>query len=248
MLKIDCLRRPLVLLLAALLFSGAGANMARANDDTGECVILLHGLFRTHLALKPMEWYLQSEGYTTVNQSYPSLLYPIEELAEMAVGRALQHCHGLGRHRIHFVTHSLGGILVRQYAAVHPIQGIGRVVMLGPPNQGSQVADYYSSLEIMGIAEPVALAQLGTGEASIPQRLGPVEFELGVIAGNFRSSTVLPGFPDEASDGTVSVSEAFVPGMIDFLQMPVSHTFMIINPEVMRQVVHFLRSGAFDRD
>jgi pimeloyl-ACP methyl ester carboxylesterase len=248
MVKIDSLRRPLALLLLTLLLAGAIAPTARAGDNGAECVILLHGLFRTHLAMKPMEWYLQREGYTTVNQSYPSLLYPIEELAEMAVGRALQHCHGLGRHAIHFVTHSLGGILVRQYASVRPIQGIRRVVMLGPPNQGSQVADYYSSLEMLGIAEPVALAQLGTGEASIPQRLGPVEFELGVIAGNFRSSTVLPGFPDQASDGTVSVAEAFVPGMIDFLQMPVSHTFMIVNPEVMRQVVHFLRLGEFDRE
>ena len=248
MLKIPCLHRPVVLLVVGLLLAGAMVRPAQADNDDTACVVLLHGLFRTHLALKPLEWYLQSEGYTTVNQSYPSLLYPIEELAEMAVGRALQHCHGLGRHDIHFVTHSLGGILVRQYASVRPIKGIRRVVMLGPPNQGSQVADYYSSLEVLGVAEPVALEQLGTGEASIPQRLGPVDFELGVIAGNFRSSTVLPGFPDEASDGTVSVSEAFVPGMLDFLQMPVSHTFMIVNPEVMRQVVHFLRFGEFDRD
>lgn len=211
------------------------------------CVILLHGLFRTHFAMKPLEWYLEREGFATVNQGYPSLLYPIEELAEMAVGRALQACHGRGLHNINFVTHSLGGILVRQYASVRPIQGIQRVVMLGPPNQGSQVADFYSSLDLLGAVEPAALLQLGTGEQSIPQRLGPVDFELGVIAGNFRSSTWLPGFPDEASDGTVSVAEAIVPGMLDFLQLPVSHTFMIINPEVMRQVVHFLNVGEFDR-
>lgn len=221
---------------------------ALAEDSDPQCVILLHGLFRTALAMKPLQWHLDGEGYTTVNQSYPSLLYPIEELADTAVTRGLQACHSQGAHRIHFVTHSLGGILVRQYDTRQSITGLERVVMLGPPNQGSQVADYYSSLAWLEGVEPAALEQLGTGEASVPLRLGPVSFALGVIAGTLREQTVLPGFPDGPSDGTVSAAEATVPGMLDFLQMPVSHTFMIWNPEVMRQVVHFLRDGNFQRD
>lgn len=233
-----------VLLTPAAPQTAHGAPEAPSTD----CVVLLHGLFRTHFAMKPLQWYLEGEGFATVNLSYPSLLYPIEELADMAVGRALQICHSRGLQTIHFVTHSLGGILVRQYTSEHAIVGLRRVVMLGPPNQGSQVADYYSSLGIMDAMQPEALRQLGTGEYSIPQRLGPVNFELGVIAGNFRATTVLPGFPDRASDGTVAVEEAIVPGMLDFLQMPVTHTFMIMNPEVMRQVVHFLRYGEFARN
>ena len=219
---------------------------ARAGSSDEQCVILLHGLFRSALALKPMQWFLEREGYTTVNQSYPSLLYPIDELAEMAVSAGLQHCHGLGLSRVHFVTHSLGGILVRQYAAQRDIPGLERVVMLGPPNQGSQVAQYYGSLELPGPVPP-AILELGLDAESVPRRLGPVRFDLGVIAGNLRLSTWLPGFPDESSDGTVTVAEAVVPGMLDFLQMPVSHTFMIVNPLVMQQVAYFLQHGEFQR-
>ena len=94
---------------------------------------------------------------------------------------------------------------------------------------------------------PPAILELGTDGSSIPRQLGPVKFDLGVIAGNFRKDTWLPGFPDGMSDGTVTVAEAIVPGMLDFLQLPVSHTFMIINPVVMRQVAHFLHHGEFAR-
>lgn len=235
--------RSIVFLAALLLLPSPQLQAASGHD---QCVILLHGLFRSALALKPMEWYLEREGYVVVNQGYPSLLYSIEDLADMAVNAGLQHCHALGLSRVHFVTHSLGGILVRQYSSRHPIPGLERVVMMGPPNQGSQVAQYYATLALPGPVPP-AITELGVGEASVPRALGPVNFDLGVIAGNFRSTTWLPGFPDELSDGTVTVAEAVVPGMLDFLQMPVSHTFMIINPLVMQQVVHFLRHGEFQR-
>lgn len=210
-------------------------------------MILLHGLFRSSVAMKPLQWHLDGAGYTTVNLSYSSTLHSIQELAETAVRKSLRACHSQGIHRIHFVTHSLGGILVRQFTANERIEGLERVVMLGPPNQGSQVADYYSSIDWLNFFEPQAMVQLGTGENSIPRSLGPVDFELGVIAGTAREKTLLPGFPDEVSDGTVSLAEATVPGMLEVLQMPVTHTFMIWNPSIMHQVEHFLRYGAFER-
>ena len=113
---------------------------------------------------------------------------------------------------------------------------------------GSQVAEFYSSFDFLEPFEPAAIAQLGTGEQSIPLGLGPVDFELGVIAGGVRQRTLLPGFPDGPSDGTVSLAEAVVPGMLDFLQLPVTHTFMIWNPKVMHQAAYFLEHGAFERN
>ncbi|QFU75464.1 alpha/beta hydrolase [Halioglobus maricola] len=240
------------LALPVALMSVMASARVQAEDTVGaradRCVILLHGLFRSSLSLKPMQWFLDRDGYTTVNLSYPSLLHPIPELAEDVITNSLRTCHARGAHKINFVTHSLGGILVRQYASVQPIQGMQRAVMLGPPNGGSQVAEYYGSIDFLSAIEPMAIRQLGTGEESIPRSLGPVEFELGVIAGGARDSTLLPGFPDEPSDGTVSLAEAVVPGMLDFLQMPVTHTFMIWNPKVMHQVGYFLEYGTFERE
>lgn len=216
--------------------------------DRAECVVLLHGLWRTELSMKPLEWGLAEAGFSVANVTYPSLSYPIEELATLAVEEGVEECRALGLEHIHFVTHSLGGILVRKYLADRNIKGLGRVVMLGPPNQGSQVADYIHSLDILRPFTPVAVAQLGTGARSLPRQLGPVNFELGIIAGTDGELSVMPGAPQETSDGTVSVAETIVPGMMDFLEMPVSHTFMMWNEAVLQQVVHFLNYGVFDRE
>jgi triacylglycerol lipase len=220
--------------------------LAQPIPQSQECVVILHGLGRTEWSMKPVQWRLEEAGYTTVNITYPSLTYPIEELAEMAVHDGVSECRALGLQRINFVTHSLGGILVRQYLSVRGIEGLHRVVMLGPPNQGSQAADYFGELAFLSPLGPEAIAQLGTGEESLPRQLGPVNFELGIIAGASSQDTLLPGFPDEMSDGTVALTETVVHGMSDFLQLSVSHTFMMWDSDVLDQVVYFLQSGSFD--
>ena len=213
-----------------------------------ECVVLLHGLWRTELSMLAVAWELDEAGYTVANVTYPSLLYPIEELAQMAVEEGLAECREQGLTRIHFVTHSLGGILVRQYLDTRDIVGLERVVMMGPPNQGSQMADFVHSLELLHPLEPEAIAQLTTGEESVPLQLGPVDFELGVIAGTVNRRPPLLGVPVEASDGTVAVEAPLVPGMGDFIELPASHTFMMWDPDVIGQVVHFLETGQFDHE
>ena len=212
-----------------------------------ECVVLLHGLGRTELSMKALQWGLEEAGYVVANVTYPSLSYPIEELAVMAVEDGMAECWGQGQLHVHFVTHSLGGILLRQYLTERDLPGLHRVVMLGPPNQGSQTADYVLSLDILHPFIPVAVEQLGTGEKSIPLQLGPVTFELGIIAGTANRRSVLPGSPEGVSDGTVTVAETFVPGMFDYLEMPVSHTFMMWDSAVIHQVIQFLRFGSFER-
>jgi len=220
--------------------------LAQPIPQSQECVVILHGLGRTEWSMKPVQWRLEDFGYATVNLTYPSLTYPIEELAQMAVNEGVGRCHALGLERINFVTHSLGGILVRQYLVDGEIDGLHRVVMLGPPNQGSQAADYVNDLEFLSLLEPRAMEQLGTGDESVPRQLGPVTFELGIIAGASTEHTLLPGFPNEVSDGTVALTETVVAGMSDFLQLSVSHTFMMWDSDVLDQVVHFLQFGAFD--
>jgi len=238
-----------LLLLAAMalpLSATAGSEQAGPVRERA-CVVLLHGLWRTGLSMKAVEWGLEKAGFQVVNLSYPSLRFPVERLAVMAVEEGIRACRALGVERIDFVTHSLGGILVREYQSHSAIPGLQRVVMLGPPNQGSQLAEYVASLAFLRLFTPQAVAQLGTGEQSVPLSLGPVDFQLGIVAGTSNPWHFLPGFPAGPADGTVAVAETIVPGALDFLEMPVSHTFMMWNQAVIEQVVYFLEHGAFRR-
>jgi pimeloyl-ACP methyl ester carboxylesterase len=241
--------RQLILAISGLLALSTAAPVAAASAPLRHesCVILLHGLWRTEYSMKYLEWGLSEMEFEVVNLTYPSLSHPIEELAVMAVEEGLAGCRDLGLQRIHFVTHSLGGILVRQYLRYRGIAGLHRVVMLGPPSQGSQVADFVDGIDILEPITPRAVEQLGTGADSIPLRLGPADFELGIIAGTANRRGMLPGVPEQPGDGTVTVAETIVPGMLDFLELPVSHTFMMWDRRVLHQVAHFLEQGYFDR-
>ncbi len=242
-----CGKSPLIPFVSLLLLLSTPSALATGHATSQECVVLLHGLYRSGLSMLAVEWKLEGAGYIVSNVSYPSLTHPIEELAVMAVEEGVSDCREQGMSRMNFVTHSLGGILLRQYLRHHSIIGLHRVVMMGPPNQGSQLADSVHSLDFLGPLEPQAVAQLGTGIESIPLRLGPVDFALGVIAGTANRRSFMPGSPAEASDGTVTVAETMVPGMIDFIEMDTSHTFMMWNGDVLALVEHFLRIGVFFR-
>lgn len=245
-------RKPLALtaLLLLLLTSSVAARAAqqpRAINGSGSCVVLLHGLWRSPLSMKAMQWGLEEAGYQVVNLNYPSAFYPVTQLTDTVVEEGLTACARLYPERVNFVTHSLGGILVRLYLSRHKVPNLGRVVMLGPPNNGSQMADYIGSLPILQNFMPPVVAQLGTSPDSVPRRLGRVNFSLGVIAGTNNYTPFIPGQPEGPSDGTVAVAETLVPGMSDFIEMPVGHTMMMWDDEVIAQTIYFLRHGRFKR-
>ncbi|MBT8088118.1 MAG: alpha/beta fold hydrolase, partial [Gammaproteobacteria bacterium] len=174
------------LILSAVLIA-ACASVPRTEvmtaADTSDCVVLLHGLNRSWRAMRPMAETLQAAGFTTANVDYPSQAGPIEEIAPLAIGTGVTECRATGASRIHFVTHSIGGILLRYQHERAPIAELGRVVMLGPPNKGSEVVDIARGWPGATVFGGAAGWQLGTDESGIPAQLGPVDFELGVIAG-----------------------------------------------------------------
>lgn len=209
-----------------------------------EYVILLHGLARTRRSMRTLETALLNAGFGVANQSYASTSYPIEQLARRAISSALALCPD--NTRIHFVTHSMGGILVRQYLKSHTLPNLGRVVMLGPPNQGSEIVDVLGRMPGFALINGPAGLQLGTDKNSVPAELGQIDFECGVIAGtrtiNLLLSALIPG----QNDGKVSVENTKVAGMKDHIVLPVTHPFMMVNPAVISQVVEFLNHGQFN--
>jgi pimeloyl-ACP methyl ester carboxylesterase len=213
-----------------------------------ECVILLHGLGRTSRSLNKMADALQAAGFRAVNLDYPSRKKTIEELAPETIERGLSRCAKMRASTVHFVTHSMGGVLVRYYISHHRPENLGRVVMLSPPNRGSEAADHLRDTALYKWFNGPAGQQLVTGPGGLPEQLGPVDFPLGIITGNQHSffdawlADVIPG----TDDGKVSVERAKVEGMADFLVLPYSHPFIMNAQEVIDQTLHFLRGGRFD--
>jgi triacylglycerol lipase len=211
-----------------------------------ETVILLHGLCRTSHSMAKMEHALTDAGYRVQNVSYPSRTASIQKLADDAIGKAVADCQRNGATKIDFVTHSLGGILVRSYLARHSLPELGRVVMLAPPNQGSEVVDKLGWTFVFKWLNGPAGDELGTGTHSTPNQLGPVNYPVGVIAGdrsiNWINSLLIPG----ADDGKVSIERTKLAGMSDQIVIHTAHPFIMKNREAIRQTIQFLRSGAFD--
>lgn len=188
---------------------------------------------------------LEAAGYVVENVDYPSRTAKVETLAEAAVGRALGSERLRGCERVHFVTHSMGGILVRSHFARHREPRLGRVVMLAPPNQGSEVVDRLGGWGLFGLLNGPAGRQLGTAADSLPNRLGPVGFELGVIAGdrsiNWINSCMIRG----ADDGKVSVERTKVAGMREHRVVHALHPTIMKNREVIGLTLRFLATGSF---
>ena len=209
-------------------------------------MILLHGLARTGRSMRAMADALTTAGYAVVNVDYPSRTAAIETLAATVIPDALQSSAAVSAKKIHFVTHSMGGILVRCYLKDRAIDRLGRVVMFGPPNQGSEVVDRLSAYKIFSWINGPAGAQLGTGPDSVPCRLGPVNFELGVIAGdrsiNWINSLMIAG-PD---DGKVSLERTKVVGMKAWLVIHATHPFLMTNREAIEGTLSFLKTGKFN--
>jgi len=233
------------LLLFALFLSDCHSSQNTAATEDEECVILLHGLARSFRSLEKLEKHLSDLGYRVINLDYPSTKYSIPNLADNILDAAVKQCEQTPVEKIHFVTHSMGGIVVRYYLKHHKLPQLGRVVMLSPPNKGSELVDFYKKGPLFKKTHGPAGLQLGTGDESLPLKLGPVDFELGVISGNRSfyplNSALIPGL----DDGIVSVERTKVEGMADFLLLPYSHPFIMQKEVVLEQVVHFLREGKF---
>ncbi len=222
-------------------------STARAGESV-ECVILLHGLGRTSYSMNKIEDGLTRDGYHVWNETYPSTKEKIETLAVRHIKTGLSFCEAFGPAKIHFVTHSLGGILVRYYLQTRRIPDLGNIVMLSPPNKGSELADHLKDIYFYKILTGPAGQQLGTDSDSIIKQIKPIKGHIGIITGD-RSldpwfSTIIPG----EDDGKVSIESAKLAEMSDFLVVDSGHTFIMRSETVIDQVKYFLKNGKFMKE
>ncbi len=218
--------------------NGEDQSMAREN----ECVILLHGLGRSSKSMRPIEQLLAKQAYRVVNIDYPSRHDTLGSLAKTAIDRGLSECGDASR--VHFVTHSLGGVLVRQYFQANAVANLGHVVMLGPPNQGSPVVDAYSDWPFVAQIGGPAFLALSPSDGEV-LNLGSVDFSLGVIAGSRTLNPILSAIIEGPDDGKVSIEDTRIQGMKDHRIIATSHPMLMRNSMVQKQVSCFLEYGIF---
>lgn len=236
-----------IILIVLILAVPSGARC-----ESPECVVLLHGLARSAKSLSKLERHLQKEGYMVVNPGYPSREKSIPTLSLETIPEALERCSQHNPPKSHFVTHSMGGILVRYYLAHKEVPQLGRVVMLSPPNKGSEVVDYFKKTPLF---KPVfkwingpAGQQLGTGKQNIPSNLKHPDYEVGIITGDRSVNPILSLLIPGRDDGKVSVENTKLAGMKDFLIVHRPHPIIMNDNQVLQQVTAFLKSGKFAKN
>jgi pimeloyl-ACP methyl ester carboxylesterase len=237
------IRTATAVLLFILLVLGGCRTAYKSEKHLPERVILLHGLGRSEHAMFYLQKRINSAGFSTQSISYRSMKDNPDTIIDSVGEEVMRCCHNKGD-TVHFVGHSLGGLVVRAYLEKYPLQNIGHVVLLGTPNQGSELVDKYGESWLFGLLGPTA-RQLGTGQADFPKRIAHPYYPLGIIAGSSSilpmTSRVLPG-PD---DGMVAVESTKVEGMTDYILVDTNHSMLIYNETVADEVIHFLRKGEF---
>lgn len=209
------------------------------------CVVLLHGLGRSRASMAGMARYLRRAGYPVLNLGYPSRRHGISDLVRRYLEPAVVRCRARHDGPLHFVTHSLGGILLRYYLESHRLPEGSRAVMLAPPNQGSVVGERLRALPLAGWLLGPAAGELGTGPDSVPRELGPARLETGVIAGTRSLEPWFGRWIGNAGDGKVGTAETRLDGMQDWRTVPATHTFIMNHPATRQATLQFLRSGRF---
>ena len=219
-------------------------QQAYANPDQA-CVILIHGLWRSSFAMRGIQATLDEHGFHTVNISYPSTELSIDEIAKNYIEPAATTCQKQ-RKLTHIVTHSMGGIVARAYLQNNRLPQGSRVVMLSPPNQGSELSErFHDHSWYQALVGPAATSMQRITEKNALNKLTEFPEPLGIIAA-YRDWSIWPeSWLPSPNDGIVSVESMLLEGMDDLTLVNSGHAMMRYSSEVERQIINFLEHGRF---
>jgi pimeloyl-ACP methyl ester carboxylesterase len=220
--------------------------MLQDRSVSDDCVVLLHGIFRGRRSMEKLARFLGAGGYRTLNLDYPSMRQPIEAMVEHIHPRISAFARSAPG-KLHFVGHSMGGLVIRAHLHRFRPQNLGRVVMLGTPNQGSEIADVLKDRWTYKRVFGPAGQQLVTGLATADTLLGRIDYELGVIAGSRTIDPISSLIIGDPNDGRVSIERTKIAGMKDHVVVAASHAFLPAKRQVHGLVLEFLRRGRFQQ-
>lgn len=216
------------------------ASFAQQQD----CVVLIHGLSRSHFSMIGLELFLKKQNYQVVNKGYPSTTQSVRELANHYIPGMINECLKSNPEHIYFVTHSIGGVLLQYWLTTHTLPKPTRIVMLGPPNHGSPWANILHNNIIFKLFTGPSGQELMT-QAFEKKLLLDKKYDIGVIAGDFTFNPLGTLIFHEGNDGKVGISSTKTENMSDFIVLPVSHTFMMNSKATHKQILAFFNSGKF---
>jgi pimeloyl-ACP methyl ester carboxylesterase len=215
------------------------SNMEALRNDG---VVILHGIFRTHRSMAGLARHIKKQGYQILNVGYPSTSMTLEDITQHIHPRIEEFTRSI-KGNVHFVGFSMGGLVIRSYLHHFKIPNLKRVVMIGTPNQGSEVADFVKHWRLYKRLYGPAGQQLVTGSTILEDK---VHYELGIIAGNFsRATPVGAHIIGKESDGTVSVESTKLEGMKEHIVLPVPHSLFPMSRRAWRLTTRFLEFGQF---
>lgn len=205
-----------------------------------ELVVLIHGLGRSNMAmwrladrLEDADYYVQRVGYRSLTRTPDQI---VSEISTQINQCCLHHSN-----KVHFVGHSLGGLLIRSYLQNHDVEQLGNVVLIGTPNKGTTVVDEFRDHPLFGLFGPMTAA-LGTDKKNFPSRLTAPDYPVGIIAGYVKNDNpMIPG----PNDGLVSVDSTRLKNMTDFIEVEVGHSMMRYDENVAKYTINFLRNQVF---
>jgi pimeloyl-ACP methyl ester carboxylesterase len=213
-------------------------------SNSEHLIILLHGIGKNSSSLKGLKTYLNEEDFSVLNINYPSTKYPIEELSNILHNKI--HCEIKKYKMVSFVCFSMGGLVIRAYCHKYKIPNLGKVVMIGSPNKGSEVADFFKNNIIYKKFFGPAGHQLSTNQQYLAPLLGNLNCEFGIIAGNLSLDFYYFLFKGAANDGKVSVKSTKLENMNDHIVIKVPHWYMPRSKTVWKLVLNFLKYSKFN--
>lgn len=260
--KKNITRTILVLLTVLLLFRvhfyynfyfGAGwqsqpekfSDSYHLENPTEDYVLLLHGIRASAGCMDKIAHFLDSKGYIVINLDYPSSKYDIETLVENYIAPVIASYSTDPTRTLHIVTHSMGGLVLRKYLESHDLPNLGNIVMIAPPNHGSEWSDFFASWPIAEFFMGPALSEMKTGENGITEKLPEPKVPTGIIAGRSIWSPIGNYLTDGDTDGKVSVESTKLKYMKEFILVAESHISILSSEEVLLATERFLKTENF---